>query len=405
MTGPLSIDRDRLWRRLEHSARIGKAGETGLCRLALSDEDRVIRDWFVEQAQSLGCQVRYDSAGNIFARRPGTDPDLPPIAIGSHLDTQPSGGRYDGILGVLAGLEVLQTLTERAISPHHPIEIIDWTNEEGSRFSPAMLGSGVFAGIFTPDYADSRTDKQGRRFDAEVARIGYRGDATPHPVAAYFELHIEQGPVLEAEGLEIGVVTGVQGIRWFDVELIGDCCHAGTTPMALRRDPVPALARLIDAVYEIGNSDPGRSLSTVGIIEAQPGSRNTVPGAIRLTVDLRHPDDTALDDMEQRLLSLAGSDCTIARIWRSAPVQFDHRAVRSVRSSAKKLGFSHRDIVSGAGHDAVHVASVAPTAMIFVPCENGISHNPRESITPEQAENGANVLLHAVLDYDGGTAR
>jgi N-carbamoyl-L-amino-acid hydrolase len=406
----MQIDRDRLWRRLMQSAQIGKLGETGLCRLALSDEDRAVRDWFAAEAKALGCEVRYDAVGNIFAHYPGTDPDLPPIAIGSHLDTQPMGGRFDGILGVLGGLEVVACLAESGQRLRHPLEIVDWTNEEGSRFAPAMVASGAFAGVFPLDYVLERTDRNGLRFGDELARIGYRGAAPlqPHRLAAYFELHIEQGPVLETKTIEIGVVTGVQAIRWYDIDIIGDCCHAGTTPMAMRRDPSSALGALLTAVHDIGTSDPGRSLSTVGIIETQPGSRNTVPQSIRLTVDLRHGDDLALDAMERALFEAGETvarqfnvECAITRGWTSPAVAFDATCVGLVRDSAQALGFSHCDIVSGAGHDAVYIARVAPTAMIFVPCAEGISHNPRESITPEQAAAGAEVLLRTVIHYDG----
>jgi len=408
----MKIDRDRLWRRLMHSAAIGKLGETGLCRLALSDEDRAVRDWFSAEARALGCEVRTDAVGNIFARYPGLDPDLPPIAIGSHLDTQPTGGRFDGILGVLAGLEVVACLAEQGRHLSHPLEIVDWTNEEGSRFAPAMVASGAFAGVFPLAYVLERADKAGVRFGEALEHIGYAGPGplAPHRLAAYFELHIEQGPVLEDKGIEIGVVTGVQAIRWYDIEITGDCCHAGTTPMAMRRDPSSALGALLTAVHAIGTSDPGRSLSTVGIIETHPGSRNTVPQSIRLTVDLRHGDDRALEAMEQALYrageTVAGQfkvACAITRGWTSPAVAFDEACIGFVRDSARSLGFSHCDIVSGAGHDAVYVARVAPTAMIFIPCAEGISHNPRESITPEQAENGARVLLDAVIGFDGGT--
>jgi N-carbamoyl-L-amino-acid hydrolase len=401
------VEQDRLWARLMQSAAIGKVGETGLGRLALSDEDAAMREIFAAEAKRLGCAVRLDRFGNMFARWPGRQDGLPPIAIGSHLDTQPTGGRFDGILGVLAGFELIETLAEQGIRLEHPIEIVNWTNEEGSRFAPAMLGSGGFAGVFSADYVDSRTDRQGRRVDEELDRLGLRGSAAPHKMAGYFELHIEQGPVLEAADLEIGVVTGVQAIQWFDAEITGDCCHAGTTPMALRKDPVPALASLLQAVQAIGNSAPGLSLSTVGVIDASPGSRNTVPQSIRLSIDLRHQQDQALAVMEQDLLAAGeqvavqhGVSCQISSNWKSPAVRFNDQMLDLIRGAAGQLGLSHRDIVSGAGHDAVYVARVAPTAMIFVPCQDGISHNPRESITPLQAANGANVLLQAVTAFD-----
>lgn len=400
-------DRDRLWRRLMHSALVGKIGATGLARLALSDEDREIRDWFAAEARRLGCEVSCDQFGNMFALLPGRDSSLAPIAIGSHLDTQPSGGRFDGILGVLAGLELIECLRENGLTLDHPLEIINWTNEEGSRFSPAMIGSGGFAGVFAPNYVHERVGRHGVRFDIALNRIGYFGAAESHPFAGYFELHIEQGPVLEQENHAIGVVTGVQAIEWFDAVLTGECCHAGTTPLALRKDPVPALAALLGIVGEIGNSSPGRSLSTVGVIETRPGSRNTVPQEIRLSIDLRHQEDDGLAQMAERLLAAApilSRDfqirCEISSIWRSPAVRFDPQLVDHVRKAAAARHLSHRDIVSGAGHDAVYVARVAPTAMIFIPCEDGISHNPRENITPEQAADGVDILLRAVLSFD-----
>jgi beta-ureidopropionase / N-carbamoyl-L-amino-acid hydrolase len=307
-------------------------------------------------------------------------------------------------------LEVVACLAEKGMRLRHPLEIVDWTNEEGSRFTPAMVASGAFAGVFPLDYVLDRADKDGIRFGDELSRIGYRGPSPlePHRLAAYFELHIEQGPVLEEQGTEIGVVTGVQAIRWFDLEIVGDCCHAGTTPMAMRRDPSAALGALLTAVNAIGNSDPGQSLSTVGIIQAHPGSRNTVPQSIHLTVDLRHRDDTALEAMERALFEVGKTvadqfnvGCAITRGWSSPAVAFDKTCVGLVRDAAQSLGFSHCDIVSGAGHDAVYVARVAPTAMIFVPCAEGISHNPREAITPGQAADGASVLLRAVMAFDG----
>jgi N-carbamoyl-L-amino-acid hydrolase len=415
MTADLRIDSDRLWATLCDSAAFGAIPGTarGMCRLTLGEADLAVRRWFVGACQAAGMTMTTDRLATLYARRAGSDPTLPPIAIGSHLDTQPTGGRFDGILGVLAGLEVVRTLNDAGITTRHPIEVIDWTNEEGARFAPAMVASGVFAGEFTLDYALAQVDRDGVTLGQAVAQSGFAGDEMPgaHALAAHFELHIEQGPVLEAEALEIGIVTGVQGIRWYDVTVSGQTCHAGTTPMALRRDALQGAARLALAVDAIGTSDPGASLSTIGVFEAFPGSRNTVPGTVRLTVDLRHPRADGLDAMEAALhAALApigqdtGTTITVTPVWSSPPVAFDPGVIAAISTATQRLGHSHRRMISGAGHDSVYTARVAPTGMIFVPCENGISHNIAENITPEQAARGANVLLQAVLDYDTATA-
>ncbi len=405
----LRIDSDRLWSTLTETAAFGATAKGGLCRLALSEEDAQVRRWFVAACEAAGCTVRADELGSLYARREGTDPTLAPIAIGSHLDTQPTGGRFDGILGVLAGLELIRTLNDAGLVTRHPIEIVDWTNEEGARFAPAMLASGVFAGAFDADYARTRTDRDGVSFADALNAIGFAGPAPARgaPPAAYFELHIEQGPVLEDAGVEIGVVTGVQGVRWLDVTVSGQACHAGTTPMALRRDPLQGAARLAAVVDTIGRSEPGVSLSTVGVFEAFPGSRNTVPETVRMTVDLRHPGPGGLDRLEGALrvnaaaiASDLGLDIDIAEVWTSPPVVFDPACVGAVHQTVARLGFTHQDIISGAGHDAVYVSRVAPAAMIFTPCEGGISHNEAENMTPAQAAAGADVLLHAVLAFD-----
>jgi N-carbamoyl-L-amino-acid hydrolase len=391
------------------TARFGATAKGGLCRLSLSEDDAQVRRWFVAACEAAGCSVRVDQLGNIFARREGSDPGLAPIAMGSHLDTQPTGGRFDGILGVLAGLEVIRSLNDAGIVTRHPIEVIDWTNEEGARFAPAMLASGVFAGAFDLDYAHEREDKSGVSLGAALEAIGFKGPdpVGDHPFAGFFELHIEQGPVLEDAGLEIGVVIGVQGIRWMDVNVSGLACHAGTTPMALRRDALHGAARVAIAVDEIGRAEPGVSLSTIGVFEAWPGSRNTVPEHVTLSVDLRHPRLEGLDAMERAFRARAEEiarqlavEIEITPVWSSAPVAFAPACIAAVRGAVEALGYSRQDIVSGAGHDSVYISRLAPTAMIFVPCENGISHNEAENITQAQAEAGANVLLHAVLAYD-----
>jgi len=384
----IKINPARLWKDIIESGNIGATEKGGLCRLALSDEDRRVREWFVETCRAEGCEVRFDELGNLFARRPGRRPDLLPIAIGSHLDSQPTGGKFDGILGVLAGLEVVRTLNEHGIETDHPIEIIDWTNEEGARFAPAMQGSGVFAGVLDKETTLSCQDREGRVFGDELDRIGFRGDdiCGDHPLDSYFELHIEQGPILEAEQKMIGVVGGVQGIRWYDLTLEGRASHAGTTPMNLRRDASVAAAEIIVAVSRLAGEIGEGALATTGVIDAYPNSRNVVPSRVFMTVDLRHTEVGTLDRMEERLEEVASAICsqyrvskTLDRLWNSPPVRFDVECVDAVRESAKKSGYPLREITSGAGHDAVYVSRVAPTAMIFIPCKDGISHNERSA--------------------------
>eukprot|EP01037_Dinobryon_pediforme_P006384 gene6384-6450_t len=407
----LRISGERLWHTLTETAQFGAIPGTarGMCRLTLAEADVAVRHWFIDACEAIGMTIAIDQLGTIRARREGSEPGLAPIGIGSHLDTQPTGGRFDGILGVLAGLEVVRTLDKAGIVTRHPIEVIDWTNEEGARFAPAMVASGVFAGEFTLDYALAQKDRDGVTLAEALDHAGFAGPVEPGalPLAAHFELHIEQGPVLEAERLEIGVVEGVQGIRWYDVSVKGQTCHAGTTPMTLRRDALHAAARLAIAVDAIGRSDPGQSLSTIGLFQAFPGSRNTAPGEVRMTVDLRHPEVAGLDRMEAALAaqiaaleSETGCTAALSPIWSSPPVRFDPQVIAAIAGATQRLGYTHRTMLSGAGHDSVYTARVAPTGMIFVPCENGISHNVAENITPDEATRGANVLLQAVLDYD-----
>ncbi|MDD3445217.1 MAG: M20 family metallo-hydrolase [Zavarzinia sp.] len=404
-----TIDAGRLWDSLTVTARIGATGRGGLCRLALGEADREVRDWLRQAVEAIGCTVTVDEVGNMFALYPGRRPDLAPIAIGSHLDTQPTGGRFDGILGVLGGLEMLRTLHDRGHVTEAPLVLVDWANEEGARFAPAMLGSGVHAGVFDVAYAHGRTDADGVTFGAALERIGCRGlaGAGAFRLGALFELHIEQGPILEAEGQVIGIVTGVQGARWYDVRLTGASAHTGATPMAMRRNALLGAACLIEAVEAIAQDHAPGALAAVGRIECRPNSRNVVPGVVDLTVDLRHPDDRVLERMETALMTViadaaasAGLDHGVDRIWDSPSVRFDPDCIAAVRAGAADAGFAGREIVSGAGHDAVYVARVAPTAMIFVPCRGGISHNEAESATPEHCAAGAQVLLNAVLRYD-----
>lgn len=405
----LMTDAERLWATLMETAAIGGTPKGGICRLTLTDLDREVRDWFRNATEALGCVVTTDDMGVMFARREGQRPDIPPIAIGSHLDTQPTGGKFDGTLGVLAALEVLRALHQAGYDTFAPIEIVNWTNEEGSRFTPPMLASGVFAGVFTRDWAYNRSDVAGATFGGALETIGQRGAQRcgDHPLSAFFELHIEQGPILEAEGVDIGAVTGVQGIRWFEVTVTGQDAHTGATPMHLRKNALLGAARIVERVEAIARAHAPRAVATVGSMHIKPNSPNVVPGEVFLTIDVRHPEAAVLDVMENELNAMLGPvgepfGLTVAakKIWDQPPVVFDVQCVASVRNAAATSGFSVRDMVSGAGHDAAYVARVAPTAMIFVPCRGGVSHNEAEFSSKEQCAAGAQVLLQAVLDYD-----
>lgn len=402
----LRVDAMRLWQSIEEMARIG-AGLAGGCnRQALTDDDRRGRDRFVEWARAAGCSIAIDQVGNIFARRPGRDADAAPVMAGSHLDTQATGGRFDGVYGVLAALEVVRTLAQSGIQTRRPIEIAVWTNEEGCRFVPAMLGSGVVAGAYSLEYAYERTDANGVRFGAELERIGYRGSlpAAPRPCAAIFEAHIEQGPILEHEARTIGIVEGIQGAYWLDVVLHGQSCHAGPTPMEMRRDPWTAAAPIIAGAFAIARRHSPWGRCTVGNVQSFPGARNTVPERLAISVDLRHPSQQRLDSMVEELRELVRAQCAPARIdgsveqvWRMPATPFDARLIDLLERAAARLGYRHMRLVSGAGHDSLHTARFAPTAMIFVPCAGGLSHNEAESATPSDLAAGANVLLHAIL--------
>ncbi len=405
----LTINGQALWHDLVTTAAYGGTEKGGICRLALTDEDAQVRSWFEQTCIALGCTVTYDSMGNQFARRPGTQNDLSPIMMGSHLDTQVTGGRFDGILGVLGGVAVLRALHTAGINTRHPLEVVNWTNEEGARFTPPMLASGVFGGAFTEEFAGNRPDAAGITLRQELERGGFVGaeQCGQHPATAYFELHIEQGPVLEAEERTIGVVTGVQGMRWYDVVVRGRSAHAGTTPMPMRKDALLAAAGMIEQVNAVAQAHAPEGLSTIGIITALPASSNVVPREVRFTVDLRNPSEPVLQAMEEDFLRRM-DECaqksdvhvSVTPTWNSPAVHFDSRCVTCVKDSTHELGYSMRDIVSGAGHDAVYVSRVVPTAMIFVPCLHGISHNEAESATPEDVTAGSNVLLHAVLKAD-----
>jgi beta-ureidopropionase / N-carbamoyl-L-amino-acid hydrolase len=409
----LRTDPERLWDSLMETAAIGGTAKGGICRLTLTDLDREVRDWFRAAAQALGCAVTTDDMGVMFARREGQRNDVPPIAIGSHLDTQPTGGKFDGALGVLAALEVLRTLHAAGYETFAPIEVVNWTNEEGSRFTPPMLASGVFAGVFDRDWAYARTDRADATFGAALEAIGQRGNERcgDHPLSAFFELHIEQGPILEAEGVDIGAVTGVQGMRWFEVTVSGQDAHTGATPMHLRKNALLGAARLVEKVEEVARAHAPLAVATVGSMQVKPNSPNVVPGEVFLTVDLRHPDLATLESMEAAFTAALDEVCkplglslASTKIWDQPPVAFDAQCVAAVRRAAETSGFTLRDMVSGAGHDAAYIARAAPTAMIFVPCRGGISHNEAEFTSKEQCAAGAQVLLQAVLDYDRSLA-
>ncbi|MEZ5843223.1 MAG: Zn-dependent hydrolase [Hyphomicrobiaceae bacterium] len=406
----LRINGDRLWASLMEMARIGATPKGGVNRLTLTDLDRESRQLFRSWCEAAGMTVAVDRMGSMFARRAGADERLAPVMIGSHLDSQPTGGKFDGALGVLAALELVRTLNDLGITTRHPIEVVNWTNEEGSRFAPAMVASGVFAGAFDLDYGLGRTDVDGKTLGAELARIGFAGDTAVggRPVHAFLELHIEQGPILEEEGTDIGVVTHANGQRWYEIDITGVESHAGPTPMSRRKDALVGAARIIELVNRIGFQHDPAACATCGMIESKPNSRNVIPGRVFLTVDFRHPDEGKLTSMDAALragvaeiAARSGVTAELVQIWQSPVTAFDPECVTAVREAAKALGLSHRDITSGAGHDAVYMARVAPTAMIFTPCIGGISHNEAEDMTPAWAEAGCNVLLRAALARAG----
>jgi len=404
----LRINGERLWHSLMEMAKIGATEKGGVCRLALTDLDREGRELFMRWCEEAGCEVSVDRMGNIFARRPGRNPKLPPVLAGSHLDTQPTGGKFDGVYGVLAGLEVVRTLNDLGYETEAPVEVVVWTNEEGSRFSPPMIGSGAFAGVFDLNYGLERPDNlTGVTMGAELERIGFAGPAPVggRKVGAYFEAHIEQGPILEDQKKPIGVVTGAQGQRWYEITVTGQEAHAGPTPMPKRRDALVGAARMIDTVNRIGLAHPPYACATVGFAQVSPNSRNTIPGRVFFTVDFRHPDDAILTAMDKELRAACaeiaakiGLALEVKEFWYFPPTPFDKTCVATVRQATETLGYPHMDIISGAGHDAVYMARVAPTAMIFVPCVGGISHNEIEDAKPDDLAMGCAVLLNAVLE-------
>jgi N-carbamoyl-L-amino-acid hydrolase len=406
----LRINGSRLWTSLMDLARIGATDKGGVKRLALTDLDRQGRDLVVQWAQEAGLAITVDKIGNVFMRREGSNPALPPIVTGSHIDTQPTGGKFDGNYGVLAGLEVVRTLNDLNIRTEAPIEVAFWTNEEGSRFVPVMMGSGVFCGAFSLETAYAARDVDGKSVGEELERIGYQGAQTPgdHPIGAYFETHIEQGPVLEDEDKVIGVVPAVMGLSWYDCTVEGMEAHAGPTPMHLRRDALQVATRIMQETVAIANRYPPYGRGTVGMVQVFPNSRNVIPGRVKFSIDLRNVNDELLNTMHEEMTAFvdrtsreSGLSITLERVSYYPPCPFHPDCVGAVRNAAAKLGYSTMDVVSGAGHDAIYVARLAPAGMIFVPCKDGISHNEIEDAQPAHLEAGCNVLLHAMLERAG----
>jgi N-carbamoyl-L-amino-acid hydrolase len=409
----LRINGPRLWNSLMELAHIGATDKGGVKRLALTDLDRQGRDLVVQWGRQAGLAITVDKIGNVFMRREGSNPALPPIVTGSHIDTQPTGGKFDGNYGVLAGLEVVRTLNELKIRTEAPIEVAFWTNEEGSRFVPVMMGSGVFCGAFSLETAYAARDVDGKSVGEELARIGYQGEQTPgdHPIGAYFETHIEQGPVLEDADKVIGVVPAVMGLSWYDCTVEGMEAHAGPTPMHLRRDALQVATRIMQETVAIANRYPPYGRGTVGMVQLFPNSRNVIPGRVKFSIDLRNVNDELLNTMHEEMTAFidrtreeTGLAITLERVSYYPPCPFHPDCVGAVRKAADKLGYSTMDVVSGAGHDAIYVARLAPAGMIFVPCKDGISHNEIEDAQPAHLEAGCNVLLHAMLERAGVVA-
>ncbi|MFP6799795.1 MAG: Zn-dependent hydrolase [Pseudomonas sp.] len=400
------VNSTRLWQSLMELAQLGATVKGGVCRLALTDLDRQARDLFVRWCEDAGCTVTVDGVGNIFARRPGRNAALPPVMTGSHIDTQPTGGKFDGCFGVLAGVEVLRTLNDLGVQTEAPLEVVVWTNEEGSRFAPCMMGSGVFAEKFTLEETLAKRDAEGVSVGEALNAIGYAGTraVTGHAVGAYFEAHIEQGPILEDQGKTIGVVLGALGQKWFDLTLKGVEAHAGPTPMHLRKDALVGAAAVVAALNQVALAHQPHACGTVGCLQAYPGSRNVIPGEVRMTLDFRHLEPARLDSMIEEVRGVIDATCTkhglsfeLTPTADFPPLYFDQGCVDAVRAAAAGLGLSHMDIVSGAGHDAIFLAELGPAGMIFVPCEGGISHNEIENAAPDDLAAGCAVLLRAML--------
>ena len=406
----LKTNASRLWDTLMEMAKIGPGIAGGNNRQTLTDEDSEGRHLFQRWCEEAGCTMGVDTMGNMFATRAGDVCEALPVYVGSHLDTQPTGGKYDGVLGVLAGLEIIRTLNDAGIKTKHPIEVVNWTNEEGARFSPPMMSSSVFAGMYTTEWVYDREDADGKTVGEELARIGWLGDEEvgARKMAAFFELHIEQGPILEDESVDVGVVTHGQGLNWLQVTLTGKSSHTGSTPMPNRVNAGLGMARITQLVDEIAWSHAPLAVGAVGHCDIYPNSRNIIPGKVVFTIDFRHPTQAVIDDMEQRLREGAqkivdniGLTMDIEQAGKFDPVTFDEGCVSAVRRAAERLGYTHRDIVSGAGHDACLINRVAPTAMVMCPCVDGLSHNEAEEITKDWAVAGTDVLFHAVVETAG----
>ncbi|MGE0224226.1 MAG: Zn-dependent hydrolase [Acetobacteraceae bacterium] len=400
------IDGKRLWDSLMGFAAIGATPKGGVRRLTLTEVDKRARDRFRSECEAMGLTVRVDAIGNMFARRPGRDPRRAPVLFGSHLDSQPSGGKFDGALGVIAGLEVMRSLNDLGITTEAPLELINWTDEEGSRFGHSLMGSGVWSGVYTLDKALALTDTEGTTVASALDGIGYRGDqpAVPFRADAYFELHIEQGPILERETRQIGIVTGAQAMVWYDAVATGQDSHAGTTPPSARKDALVCAARIIDLVDRMMRARGEDGRGTVGQLLVAPNSRNVVPGEVRFSVEFRHPRDEEVERLDaeftreaQAIAQACGVALDLTTLFKIPAQPFDPACIDLVRQGAARAGYSVREIVSGAGHDAVYVARHVPTAMIFTPCKDGLSHNEAESIEPHEAEAGCQVLFEAVL--------
>jgi len=403
----MKINGERLWDSLMDMAKIGPGVAGGNNRQTLTDEDGEGRALFQQWCEAAGCTMGLDQMGNMFARREGTDPDALPVYVGSHLDTQPTGGKYDGVLGVLGGLEIIRTLNDLDVKTKHPIVVTNWTNEEGTRYAPAMLASGVFAGMHTQDWAYNIEDAEGKKFGDELKRIGWRGEEEvgARKMHAFFELHIEQGPILEAEGKEIGVVTHGQGLSWTQVTVTGKESHTGSTPMPMRKNAGLGMAKMLDLVDQIAWAFEPDAVGAAGHIDVYPNSRNVIPGKVVFTVDFRSPDLDTITRMENdfrdgasQIAGMMGLGVSFEKVGGFDPVTFDEGCVSAVRNAAERLGYSHRNIISGAGHDACWINRQAPTAMVMCPCVDGLSHNEAEDISIEWATAGADVLLHAVVE-------
>ena len=407
LAGNLKINGDRLWKSIMEIAKIGPGIAGGNNRQTLTDEDAEARELFQKWCTDANLSLGTDKMGTMFARREGTNPDALPVYVGSHLDTQPTGGKYDGILGVLGGLELIRSLNDMGIKTKHPIVLVNWTNEEGTRFAPPMMASGVFAGVHTLDWAYAKEDADGKKFGDELKRIGWIGneEVGNRKMKAFFELHIEQGPILEAEGKDIGVVSRGQGLNWLQVTLTGRESHTGSTPMPMRKNAGLGMAKITNLVHEIAMSHQPDAVGAVGHCDVYPNSRNIIPGKVVFTIDFRSPSFETQDDMEMRLHKGAKEICNnldlqleIEKVGHFDPVTFDEGCVSTIRRAAERLGYSHRDIISGAGHDACWINKVAPTAMVMCPCVDGLSHNEAEDISQDWAVAGSNVLFHAVLE-------